>query len=199
MSLDPLDALLDRSAPAARAADPAALHAMIAAAAQEARPPRRRRRIGIAAAVLSVMLVGGTGVAVASSPWLWGAGMHPNRAYEYTSPTWGQCELRQGNFVAANPLRQFELDKIIDEWFATADVSAQVEPLIGKYLEVIETSQANEPEPITDPRLTDLNHWTAVDQALGEALHEELAARGFDTGSVTSSSGQVHCEGEDWG
>lgn len=199
MALDPLDALLERSAPAVRAADPADLHAMIAAAAQEAQPSRRHRRIGIAAGVLSLMLVGGAGVAVASSPWLWGAGMHPNRAYEYTSPTWGRCELRQGNFVAANPLRQVELDQVIDEWFGTADLKVQVEPLIGKYLEVIELSQANEPEPIIDPRLADLNYWTAVEQALGEALHEELVARGFDGGSVTSSSGQVHCEGEDWG
>jgi hypothetical protein len=125
--------------------------------------------------------------------------MHPTRSYTYTSPTWGQCELRQGNFVAANPLRQLELDRVIDEWFATANVSAEVEPLIGKYLKVIEDSQANAPEPITDPRLPDLNYWTAVELALGEALHEELDAHGFGTANVTSSAGQVHCEGEDWG
>ncbi len=198
MTPDPLDALLDRSAPAARAADPADLHAMIASAAQQARP-KRRRRIGIVAGALSLVLVGGAGVATAASPWLWGAGMNSNRSYTYTSPTWGQCELREGNFVAANPFRQFELDRVIDGWFATADVSAEAEPLIGKYLAVIEDAQANEPEPIADPRLADLNYWTAVDQSVSEVLYVELRAQGFDEGSVTKSTSQVHCEGEQWG
>lgn len=197
MTPDPLDALLERSAPAARAADPADLHAMIASAALQARPTRRRR-IGIVAAALSLVLVGGAGVATASSTWLWGAGMDSNRSYMYTSPNWGQCELRQGNFVAANPLRQFELDRVIAEWFASADVSAQVEPLIGKYLDVLEDSQANEAEPIADPRLPDLNYWTAVDQAVSEALYAELLTQGFGQGSVTNSASQVHCEGEQW-
>jgi len=197
MTPDPLDALLDRSAPATRAADPADLHAMIASAAQQARP-QRRRRIGIVAGVLSLVLVSGAGVATASSIWLWGAGMDSNRSYTYTSPTWGLCELRQGNFISANPLRQFELDRVIDEWFATADVSAEAEPLIGKHLAVLEDSQANEPEPITDPRLPDLNYWTAVDQAVSEALYGELLAQGFGPGSVTNSASQVHCDGEQW-
>lgn len=197
MTLDPLDALLERSTPGTREPDPADLHAMIVSAKQQTRPIRRRR-IGVVAGVLSLVLVGGAGVATASSTWLWGAGMESNRSYTYTSPTWGECELRQGNFVAANPLRQLELDRVIDEWFATASVSAAVEPLIGKYLDVVEDAQANEPEPITDPRLPDLNYWTAVDQAVGEALHAELLSRGFGQGSVTNSASQVHCDGEQW-
>lgn len=197
MTPDPLDALLERSAPTVRSADPVDLQAMIASAAQEAKPPRRRR-IGIAAAILSLVLVGGAGIATASSPWLWGAGMESNRSYTYTSPTWGQCELRQGNFVASNPFRQFELDRVIDEWFAKADLSAEVEPLMGKYLDVIEDAQAKEPQPITDPRLPDLNYWSAVDLAVSEALYVELGTRGFGQGSVTNSSSQVHCEGEQW-
>jgi hypothetical protein len=197
MTPDPLDTLLERSAPAVRAADPADLHTMIASAAQQARPPRRRR-IGIAAGIISLALVGGAGVATASSTWLWGAGMDAHRSYTYTSPTWGQCELRQGNFVAANPLRQFELDRVIDQWFATADISAETEPLIGKYLDVIEDSQANAPEPSADPRVPDLNYWMAVEQAVSEALYVELRAQGFGRGSVTNGGSQVHCEGEQW-
>jgi hypothetical protein len=197
MTPDPLDALLERSAPAVRAADPADLHGMIASAAKEARPARRRR-IAVAAGVLSLLLVGGAGVATASSPWLWGAGMESHRSFPYTSPTWGQCELRQGNFVAANPLRQLELDRVIDDWFSTTDLSAEVEPLIGKYLAVIEESQVNQAELIADPRLPDLNYWTAVDQAVSEALYTELDARGFGGGGVASGGSQVHCDGEQW-
>ncbi len=197
MTPDPLDALLERSAPTARAADPADLQAMIAAAAQQAQP-KRRRRIGIVAGVLSLVLVGSAGVATAATTWLWGAGMDSNRSYAYTSPTWGQCELRQGNFVASNPLRQFELNGVIDKWFATADVAAEVEPLIGKYLDVIEDSQANGPDAATEPRLPDLTYWTAVDQAVSEALYANLLAEGFAQGSVATSGGQVHCDGEQW-
>lgn len=197
MTPDPLDALLERSAPAAPVADPTDLQTMITSAGREARRPRRRR-IGIAAGVLSLVLVGGAGVATASSPWLWGAGMNSNRSYTYTSPTWGQCELRQGNFVAANPFRQLELDRVIDEWFTTTDISAQVEPLIGKYLDMLEDAQANQPEPITDPRLPDLNYWNAVDLAVSEALFVELGAHGFGLGSVTNGGSQVHCEDEQW-
>lgn len=124
--------------------------------------------------------------------------MELNRSYTYSSPTWGECELRQGNFVAADPLRQLELDRVIDEWFATANVSAAVEPLIGKYLDAVEVAHANEPKPNTDPRLPDLNYWTAVDQAVGEALHAELLTQGFEQGSVTNSASQVHCDGEQW-
>lgn len=197
MTPDPLDDLLDRSAPRTVAVRDDDLRAMVRDARREQRMPRRRR-IGMVSGVLALLLIGGAGVATASSPWLWGAGMNPNRSYAYTSPTWGACELRHGDYVAANPFHQFEIDRIIDEWFATADISAEVEPLIDKYLDVLEDSQAREPEPITDPRLPDLNYWTAVEQAVGEALHEELQRNGFDTGSVTGSSSQVHCEGEVW-
>ncbi|MFJ2535786.1 hypothetical protein [Microbacterium maritypicum] len=197
MTPDHLDALLERSAPPTYAADPADLRAMIVSAAQQERS-KRRRRTGIMAGVLSLMLVSGTGVAAASSPWLWAVGMNSSRSYTYTSPTWGQCELRQGNFVAADPFRQFELDRVIDEWFATANVSAEVEPLIGESLDVVEESQANKSEPITDPRLPDLNYWAAVDQAVHGALYAELVLQGFDQGSVTSSASQVHCAGEQW-
>lgn len=114
MTLDPLDALLERSTPATRQADPADLHAMMVSAKQQTRPIRRRR-IGVVAGVLSLVLVGGAGVATASSTWLWGAGMEPNRSYTYTSPTWGECELRQGNFVTAAPIfRQLRNDPRID-------------------------------------------------------------------------------------
>ena len=158
----------------------------------------RRRRAALISGALALVLVGGAGIATASSDWPWGSGMRALRSYVYTSPTWGECELRQGDFVAANPLQQFEIDRIIDEWFATADISAAVKPLTGKYLDVLEDSQESDAELITDPRRTDLNYWMAVDLAVGELVHEELRAHGFGTGSVTGSGSQVHCEGEEW-
>ncbi|MEN0023697.1 MAG: hypothetical protein AAGC61_10465 [Microbacterium sp.] len=198
MTLDPLDSLLESSAPDTLEADATDLRAMVSSAAQQARPVRHRR-IGLAAGLLSLTLVGGAGVAAASSTWLWGEGMEPHRSYTYASPTWGECELRLGNFVAENPFRQFELDRVIDDWFATADVAAEAEPFVAEYLDVLRDARANDPEPSTDPRLPDLDYWTAVDQAVSEALLADLAVHGFGQGSVTSSASQVHCEGEQWG
>lgn len=198
MTPDMLDDLLRRSAPATRAEDPGALRAMVAAAREVA--SARRRRVGISIGVLAVLLIGGAGVATASSDWLWGADMDdPLRSVTYISPTWGACELRLGDLRAANPFDQLAMDRVIDDWFSSTDIETEIIPLIPGYLAVLEGSQAADPDPITDPRLPDLNYWTAVDQAVGELLHDELATHGFSGGSGLASGGsQVHCEGEQW-
>ncbi|WP_194411389.1 hypothetical protein [Microbacterium cremeum] len=201
MTPDSLDALLDRSSPPTRAADGADLAAMSTAARREGRPARRRR-LAITAGAFAVVLLGGAGVATANSDWGWGQGLeNPQRSVSYTSPTWGECELRVGNFVAANPFDQLAVDRVIDEWFATTDIEAAMAPLIPKYLRVFEESRASDPEPDTDPRTRDLDYWMAVDQSVGELLHDELGEHGFNDapgGGVVSGSSQVHCEGEQW-
>ncbi|WP_065572053.1 hypothetical protein [Microbacterium oleivorans] len=193
MTPDPLDSILERSAPATSEADASDLRAMIASARAQVRRPRRRR-LGIVAGALALALAGGASFAAASSSWDWNAGMNPNRSHTYTSPTWGECELRVGNIVAANPLRQFELDRAIDDWFATADVAAEVEPYIAGHLAVLEGDQSD----ATDPRSADAYYWVAVDEALGDAMSAGLSERGFDNASISTGSGQVHCEGEQW-
>ncbi|CAL4861274.1 hypothetical protein [Microbacterium sp. MM2322] len=193
MTPDPLDSTLERSAPATRAADASDLRAMMAAARTEAHP-RRHRRVGIVAGALTLTLAGGASFAAASSSWDWSAGMNPNRSHTYLSPTWGECELRVGNIVAANPLRQFELDRAIDDWFATEDVAAEVEPYIAGHLDVLKRDPSNG----SDPRAADTNHWVAVDEALWDAMSAGLRDRGFDNASISSGGGQVHCDGEQW-
>lgn len=193
MTPDPLDTILERSAPATSAADASDLRAMIASARTQVRPPRRRR-LGIAAGALTLVLAGGVGAAAASSSWDWNAGMNPNRSHTYTSPTWGECELRVGNIVAANPLRQFELDRAIDDWFATADVAAEVEPYIARHLEVFDEEQSNS----SDPSAADTYYWVAVNESVWDAMSTGLSERGFDNASISTGSGQVHCEGEQW-
>jgi len=204
MTPDLLDELLDRSAPATRAADPADLRGMIRAASREARP-RRRRRVGLAAGALTVLLLGGAGVATASGDWLWSAGLeNPHRSLTYTAPTWGQCEIRFSGYDTHNPWIQADVDRVIDEWFANTDVEAAAAPYVGTYVAQFEADQAAQAaagEEITDPRLADLNAWMAHEQALGEALYEELKAHGYDSTVLAGSDAhsQVHCDGEDWG
>lgn len=193
MTPDPLDSILERSAPATRTADASSLQAMIEAARSEARPPRRRR-VGIVAGALTLALVGGASFAAASSSWDWNAGMNPNRSHTYTSPTWGECELRVGNIVAANPLRQFELDRAIDDWFATEDVAAEAEPYIAGHLNVLK----GDPSNASDPRAADTNYWVAVNESVWDAMSAGLRDRGFDNASISGGSGQVHCDGEQW-
>ena len=205
---DPMDVLLDRSAPhlADRGSGrDAALAQMVHDARDTARPQRRpRRRIALLSGALAVVLMGGAGIATANSDWLWGQGLeNPDRSYTYTSPTWGQCEIRYSGFDTHNPLIQADVNRVIDEWFANTDVEAAADPYVAKHLAQIEADQKAAADPDPDPRLADLNAWQAHDQALSTALHEELKARGYDSGAGdfagTESHSQLHCEGEDWG
>jgi hypothetical protein len=151
-----------------------------------------------------VVLMGGAGIATANSDGLWGKGLeNPDRSYTYTSPTWGQCEIRYSGFDTHNPLIQADVNRVIDEWFANTDVEAAADPYVAKHLAQIEADQKAAADPDPDPRLADLNAWQAHDQALSTALHEELKAHGYDSGAGdlagTESHSQLHCEGEDWG
>lgn len=204
MIRDRLDELLDESAPPRTTIDTAGLRAMLSEARAAAQPKRRTRRAVVLSGALGLLLVGGAGIATASSDWLWSPGLeNPERSYTYTAPTWGQCEIRYSGWDTHNPLTQIQVDRIIDDWFANTDVEAAAAPYVAKYLAAIESDQAESDEEITDPRMPDLNAWFAHDQALAEALHEELQANGIDTGSGdlagAEAHSQLHCEDEDWG
>lgn len=202
MTPDPLDELLDHSAPARPHPDPADVRAMIAAARGDAPVRRRARRTALLSGALALLLVGGAGVAVASSDWLWNPGLDdPNRVYSYTSPTWGECELRFSALDTHDAGKDSQVNRIIDDWFATTDVEAAAAPLVVKYLDELESAQAADPTQAVDPRVADLNAWTAHEQAVGELVHEELEANGFDSDALagTESHSQVHCDGEEWG
>lgn len=201
---DQLDELLDASAPPRTKIETAELRAMLSEAQTAAQPRRRTRRAAVVSGVLGLLLVGGAGIATASSDWLWSPGLeNPDRSYTYTAPTWGQCEIRYSGWDTHNPLTQLQVDRIIDDWFANADVEAAAAPYVAKYLAAFESDQAESDEEITDPRMPDLNAWFAHDQALSEALHEELKANGIDTGrgdlEGAEAHSQLHCEYEDWG
>lgn len=204
---DSFDDLLAGSAPALAdrgSARDAAFRQMVTDARDTARPPKRsRRRVGVLSGALALVLVGGAGFAAANSDWTWSPGLeNPERSYSYVSPTWGQCEIRYSGYDIADPLVEANVNRIIDDWFARTDVEAAAEPFVAASLAVVEESIARDPEAAKDPRTADLNAWTAHDQALGQAMYEELKAHGYDSehglaGSTAHS--QLHCEGEDWG
>jgi len=199
---DQLDELLDVSAPPRTTIEAADARAMAIAAEREVRRPRRTRRAVTLSGALALLLIGGAGVATATSEWRWGDGLEsPDRSYSYTAPTWGECEIRFSGIEPDNIFIRADVNRIIDDWFATADVEAAAAPFVGKYLAVLENSQAEDPEAQTDPRIADLNAWTAHEQALGDALYAELKVHGYEPGDLAGSGShsQLHCEGEDWG
>jgi len=177
---------------------------MLAEAKTVVQSPRKKRRTAVLSGALGLLLAGGAGIATASSDWLWSPGLeNPDRSYSYTSPTWGECEIRYSGWDTHNPLTQTQVDRIIDEWFANTDVEAAAEPYVAEYLAAVEADMAGSAEEISDPRAPDLNAWRAHDQALSMALYEELKANGFDTGrgdlAGSDAHSQLHCEDEDWG
>lgn len=204
MTRDQLDDLLDASAPPHAMIQPVEMRAMLAEARTVALPRRPKRRTVVLSGALGLLLAGGAGIATASSDWLWSPGLeNPDRSYSYTSPTWGECEIRYSGWDTHNPLTQAQVDRIIDEWFANTDVEAAAEPYVPEQLAAVEADLAGSEETVSDPRTPDLNAWRAHDQALSMALYEELKANGIDTGrgdlAGTESHSQLHCEGEDWG
>lgn len=202
MATDPLDEMLDRSAPATARPEPGDIRAMILAAREETQPPRRGRRRAVLTAALALFLVGGAGVAAASSDWLWSPGLEDaDRTYSYTSPTWGQCELRFSVLDTHDMFTNDEVNRIVDDWFASTDVEAAAAPLVPGILRELEESRAGDPAVDPDPRQADLDAWTAHTQAVDELVHAELAANGFASEALggTESHSQVHCDGEDWG
>ncbi|MFT4213231.1 MAG: sigma factor-like helix-turn-helix DNA-binding protein [Microbacterium sp.] len=192
------------TAPATVAADDDDIARMIRAARREARPPVRRPATIAVGAGLVALIVGGAGIATASSDWLWNPVLdNADRSYTYTASTWGQCEIRFSSLDVHNPFIQADVDRIIDEWFARTDVEAAAAPYVDGVLAQLEADQAALDQQLTDPRIADLTAWTAHEQALGEALFAELAAHGYDVetgvfGGAEAHS-QVHCDGEDWG
>lgn len=202
MATDPLDEMLDCSAPAQRNPEPSDIRAMILAARVETQPPRRGHRRAVLGAALALFLVGGTGVAVASSDWLWSPGLEdPDRVYSYTSPTWGQCELRFSALDTHDMFIDAEVNRIVDDWFASTDVEAAAAPLVPGILAELEESRGEDPTAEPDPRQADIDAWTAHGAAVDELVHAELGENGFDSEALggTDSHGQVHCDGEDWG
>jgi len=124
MTPDPLDELLDRSAPVTRAADAADLRAMMNAASRQGRPSRRR--VAIASGALALLLVGGAGVAVATDGFNWNPKLQDSvRAVSFRMESGFDCELRFAPMTGgADPTFVADANRVLDEWHRTTDVVA---------------------------------------------------------------------------
>jgi hypothetical protein len=203
---DMLDDVLDTSAPAPLRISDADARTMVAQAREEVRPAQpRAKKAAIATGVLALLMAGGAGVATADSDWSWIPGLeNPDHSYTYTSPTWGECEIRfsglDGDGVSA------DAGRVIDDWFRNTDLRAAVEPLVPGYTAPLQRglTEAMMPDETgvasdADPRTADLIAWQAREQAVQELLFDELEAQGVEVPVWTSSFSQLNCDDADWG
>lgn len=126
MDDDPLNGILDASAPRARALEKSVVRTMMAEAEAEAsaRPARSRRRakVGLAAAASLALVIGGGGVAIASGLVTWPSNLeNPDAAFEFDVPSGRACEFR----LIVTPRESTAADSSADEVLAD-DVQGEV-------------------------------------------------------------------------
>lgn len=200
---DPLDLMLERSAPTAlhigddlaRDLDQVAFAAR-SQVASERRPSRRMPRV-VAGVSLAVLLTGGAGAAVASGgfdwlPWA----QDPDAAYVFTLPSGRECEIRSvveplenvgdwNAFVADVGLLAVD-DAAVEHWAEEirSDDQAIIQ-MLGTDGEWYDPGPGGTP---TEDDLYAAAHWVA--------FGEEVAAQATEAGVVWGFTGEqaMHCE-----
>ena len=185
---DPLDELLDRSAPAFEPAASADLDAMVSDARRFA-PRGHRPKVVIAAGLTALFATAGMGVAVATDGLSWAPwAKDPIGAVQFTMTTGLQCELRFSEYTeGADPAYVGEVNGILKDWYRSTDVLAAVEAIMpstrqhlnlgpaalppGKTLETLSPDEVEHQEWI--------RQWTTWDVAVNDAEWEELARHGL--------------------
>ncbi|MET0812587.1 MAG: hypothetical protein ABWY03_06005 [Microbacterium sp.] len=194
MTRDPLDDLLNGSAPATRAPRDADVTAMIADARAEAPRPRRRRRIAFASGVLAAVLVGGAGVAAATDGFSWAPwAKDPVGAVSFTMPNGFDCELRFAPYSGgSDPAYVAEVNRVLEDWYRSTDVVAEVTPLVPATREHLAALRAeSDPDPEADlsvlspaERSDEIAHrawaaeWMAWEWAIGDLETQALRGAG---------------------
>lgn len=209
MSPDLIDDLLDRSAPATRAADAAHVDAMIADAEQHARPrrPRRRVTIGIAAGVAALFVAGG-GVAFASGLIDWQSRYEsPDASYPVTLPSGRQCEVRIIAVGAedndrTSPQASAELKK----WLSDADLVSGLDLTAARAEDARQAAESPDQTVVIGPegwlmdspqkpgtRSADDVYAHIVDIAVRTEVLAEVGDLGLDLRTSTFNGG-IRCE-----
>jgi len=209
---DPLDVLLDGSAPAGAPDDPA-LRRDLGVMASEARTASRSRRRPVrlvATAGLAALLVSGAGAAVAGSVFDWEPwAQDPDLAYPFVLPSGRACEARVSVYdvVSIDENGSVQRDPADDSDFARhlrgvdvvgeADVRAEVAEVRLRdtrvsYVAVTPDGHLEDvPATASGPTEDDV-HAAAVSAAVRDALGEEAAA--FGRGDRWTTDEAVLCE-----
>lgn len=202
---DPLDILLNASAPAVAPAMPEAIEPMIAEAARQAAPSRRRSTL-VAGGVVIALFAGGTGVAAASDGFTWAPwAQDPAVSVEFTMTSGLQCEIRQSEYTGgADPLVVQNVNGVLDDWYQSGQVLDAVQRTVPSVMAELGPdfgiAEGADPAALTEEQAKHgewVREWTAWNNALGEAEFAELARQGItpdDPGLAGSErAGQINC------
>ncbi|MGM7665956.1 hypothetical protein [Microbacterium sp. A93] len=182
MATDPIDALLDTSAPARQEIATADVRGMIMDARAHAQPSQpRAKKAALVTGVLALLMAGGAGVAVATDLFPWTAAQQdPYVSVSYTLPSGLSCEQRLFLLDADDPaaaewLKDFAAE---NDLFALSNVDG--------YLGRMKTWE--QPQPTGDA-----GYWAAVSGAVWETVLIEAERAGFASDALTGEQSQTFC------
>lgn len=208
MPTDPLDRLLEVSAPSVTPDSPALadqLHHMVPEASEPAaarRPSRPRPSRTAIAGLTSALVVVGAGSAAAGgvwSPWA----QDPDTTVTYTLPSGATCEMRLGDVQDADPAMTAAIqDYLADvDLESVIDVDAQISALrADRDVFVVADDGSMTPAWYGTPdyKSPDEEYNLAHSMAITEAVTDELERQGFDTPAGFSYAGEAQCPGAQW-
>ncbi|WP_314137922.1 hypothetical protein [uncultured Plantibacter sp.] len=208
MTREAFDELLDRSALPARTAAQADLDAM-AADARRHTPRVFRPKVLITAGLAAVLATSGASLAAATGQFSWAPwAQEPIGAVTFTMDVGFSCELRFSEYTGgADPGYVAEVNRILRDWYRSADVRTAVEAIVPEKLDEVdglelqpgETLETLPPGEATNREWA--RQWTAWDAAVNDAEWDELNAHGISGGDPrmngSERNGQINCFDED--
>lgn len=212
MTPDPLNDVLDRSAPRTASASKLEIDAMIADARGEVRPRRRVPRVALGVG-LAALLAGGAGVAVATDGFDWAPwAQDPVGAVSFTMANGFDCELRFSEYTAGvDSAFVADVNSALEEWYRSTDVVGEATALLPAQRErfaAMEAAQGDDPgsdmsQLSPEDRAQEIEHrawfreWLAWDMAIAELETEALRDAGIlvpdDRFVGSERSGQIQC------
>ncbi len=210
MTHDPLDDVLDRSAPAVYPTSARDIEAMIVKA-QEQAVPARKPRVLIAGGAVAALLLTGVGTVAATDGFSWAPwAQDPLGAIPFTMANGFDCELRFSEYTGgADPGFVGEINAALRDWYLTADVIGEVAALVpaARANPALDSLELQPGETLESLPAGEAEHrawvreWMAWDLAVSEAEWDELARHGIRPGdprmSWSERSGQIQCFDED--
>lgn len=191
---DPIDELLDRSAPATTRRTPELreeLTRMAVASGSERRRTRARRRILAGTGIATVALFGGAGAAAATGMIEWGPWAHdPDVVYEYTLPGGDACELRvafddgAAGTAARDIVAQLDLASAVDVDAEIARIRATRITAGDEFGNTWDSGYGTDSYLYADP---DEEYDVAVQQGVMEVVYSALDARGVDPATTDAT------------
>lgn len=191
MTPDPLDDLLERSAPRTVAPGKAEVEAMIAAARAQVPAPRRIPRVALGLG-LATLLVGGAGVAAATDGFDWAPwAQDPIAEYPLTLPSGWDCAVRIAHYTSTDGELADSVNHLVEEWWREVDVVGRAAALTPKMIDHIRASgnvmynaDTGENEPAgygTTWYDADQEYYSAFAQAISELESAYLGEQGIDS------------------